>query len=891
MALEVNKKKIDCPWYGPIAIGLPALIGAHDKEGEAPPENEMVFTYKGWDKLVKDMNVTSPEDMLEKGSTDIEAGFNEMLTPHSPMTPEEGAKAAKDFEVVANASFAGLAAAVIGTEAAGMGQLETPAMILPKMPIFAAGLEAAQKIRMVHTEASIIQALKYQALATHQPTIIPPSYLLDAVSMGLISDILYKGQMLYHGYTIERSALMAATNIRIPDLAAILELRRRGLLSDAGATDWLVLSKVPRKTAEAAVQLYKQIPEPYRLVDMAVKGRISPDDFNLGMSWFGIDPTWASKWVQAQTPMLSPDITMTLLRRGIISKGDFVAYMRWNGYGMEQIGNYLQLRDVVPPISDLIRFAVREAFGDHNPDTQYQAMVAQAKKMGLTDEAASWYWYSHWERIPINLMFANYHRGLWNRTKLEQMLKIADIHPDDREDVINVAFNPPSIREQGYGYDVGVYTVDDIVKYRRWGGLSPEDALKAGKAMVAYRTEAERNSVRVEYMYAYGRNKITREAFEQSLKDIGTSPEAIPLWLQRGDLYKERITKEPAMPEQKIVSASEALTAFELGLRDEGWTRDRLKDLGWVQERIDVAIEKEKKVLAEKAKPPAEAAPRKLTITQLTRMFRLQKITKDAFIQELVDIGYTKDDAALLFDIYTYEEPTVVTPRLMTKGDVEEMYSYGVYNIADVHDHYLGLGYSEEDAIDLTLGTAVSVLLPYVRSWYSKGWIDADGVYNELVATGLSADKAEEIAMTIVKYEAPERTAPERDLTKAEIIKGVKNGVLTVAQGVELLMGLGYSQDEANYLLLINKVVVAGDPDSYFEMKQVVEAYKKSLGMKSMEVTPEMIELEKQIKATRAELDKQRKLGVSEDKIGELAVHLAGLESQLRTLVSRAQTK
>jgi hypothetical protein len=391
-------------------------------------------------------------------------------------------------------------------------------------------------------------------------------------------------------------------------------------------------------------------------------------------------------------------------------------------------------------------------------------------------------------------------------------------------------------------------------------------------------------------MYAYGRGSITREQLEGYLLDIGTAPEAIPLWLERADLYKERVTKEPAMPEQRIPSSSEAITAFKLGLRDEAWLRKALKDLLWTDERINLAVEKAKHDIAEEQKPPPEEKPRLLTASQMRQMYLKGLIDKAFMLGVFIETGYKEDDAKLLVEIYTQVEEVVKEYKQMTKSDVEELYAYGVYNIADVHDHYLALGYSEEDAIDLSFGTVVSVLLPYVRSWYSKGWIGAEDVLNELLATGLDRDKAEELAMTIVKYEGPERTAPERDLTKAEIIKGWKTGVLTTGQAVELLMDLGYDENEAYYLIQINRVVAAGDPDSYLEMKQVTQAYKKARGEKAMVIPEEALKIELEMKSVKAELDKLRKEGKDEAKIAELALKLNELEGRMRTVIAKAST-
>jgi len=79
-------------------------------------------------------------------------------------------------------------------------------------------------------------------------------------------------------------------------------------------------------------------------------------------------------------------------------------------------------------------------------------------------------------------------------------------------------------------------------------------------------------------------------------------------------------------------------------------------------------------------------------------------------------------------------------------------------------------------------------------------------------------------------------------------------------------------------------VVEAGDPDSYLEMRKVTELYKKSQGKEAVNITDEWIAADKAVRDKKAEIEKAKEEGASENKLGELAVELARLEVHLRGL-------
>jgi len=67
----------------------------------------------------------------------------------------------------------------------------------------------------------------------------------------------------------------------------------------------------------------------------------------------------------------------------------------------------------------------------------------------------------------------------------------------------------------------------------------------------------------------------------------------------------------------------------------------------------------------------------------------------------------------------------------------------------------------------------------------------------------MSAERVEELIQTKVKAVASEKMAKERDLTMAQIVKGVKKAVISRDEGSSLLQDMGYDPYEATYILAI----------------------------------------------------------------------------------------
>ena len=139
-----------------------------------------------------------------------------------------------------------------------------------------------------------------------------------------------------------------------------------------------------------------------------------------------------------------------------------------------------------------------------------------------------------------------------------------------------------------------------------------------------------------------------------------------------------------------------------------------------------------------------------------------------------------------------------------TRVDVRRWWDMRTIDETELRSIYQRRGYFGKDLENYVVWTKVYVAFPDLIARWSKGWISEEEVRSELTATGMPAERVDELIQTKIKKVAPDRVAGERDLTKTDIYKGVKAGAITRGEAAELLIDLGFDEEEADYLLDIN---------------------------------------------------------------------------------------
>lgn len=211
---------------------------------------------------------------------------------------------------------------------------------------------------------------------------------------------------------------------------------------------------------------------------------------------------------------------------------------------------------------------------------------------------------------------------------------------------------------------------------------------------------------------------------------------------------------------------------------------------------------------------------------------------------------------------------------LPNRIETRMMARYGLVNKEWLVEHLKRIGLHEDYrsiAADFMLAMGIRM---DVSARFSKGWLTADEVRAEIAGFGMSADINDRLYKWIVKNVGPEKVEEERALTKTEIYAGVKKGVISWEQGLELLQDMGYSMDDAQYILEVRVGVLAGSPETYAEFKEWTQRYRKAQGLEAHIPPPELIEAGKVVRQAEIALRDAE----MQNKVGEeLAPYLKAL--------------
>ena len=368
----------------------------------------------------------------------------------------------------------------------------------------------------------------------------------------------------------------------------------------------------------------------------------------------GLIPAYKNWMLKRYRPMI-PGISeaQEMLWRDKLNMNQFRDVVAMYGFRDIYEEGYVELTQSIPPAPDIITMVVREAFVPEMVIQAPEEFAYWMTKRGFAKEWADRYWTAHFVPIALTQAYENLWRGYWTKEDFMRALHIADIHPMWREDIYQVAFRPPGVRELGYGYDTGLYSIEDIIRYRRWGGLAPEDAEKAGTAMVAYRTEAERETLRREALADYVVGLDTEEELRGKLGAIGGRPEIIDLWVARAKYREAR--------DLKLDIIKVAKDQFVKGYIKEDELRQSLIDLGVKGERLEVnVLEAQTRRARYKAEETFEKK-RKLSEAKIAKAWELGLIGDEQYTSALIERDYTEEDAKLLLEIERTPKP--ITPE------------------------------------------------------------------------------------------------------------------------------------------------------------------------------------------------------------------------------------
>jgi hypothetical protein len=271
-------------------------------------------------------------------------------------------------------------------------------------------------------------------------------------------------------------------------------------------------------------------------------GAISQDAVNRQLREQGFDDENITAIWNAAIRLLGDREIIALWLRGELAGGSVEEKLAELGYQPDDVENLKTLGQFIPPVQDIIRMAVREAFTPDAIQTfglhdDFPSQVAEwGEKIGLSREWALNYWAAHWELPSVQMGFSMLHREVIDETELKALMKALDIVPAWRDNLIDISYRVLSRVDVRRMYGLDVLKEDGVLKAYRDLGYNDQDAQSMTEFTIKYVEEADRELAKTEILRAYREGVRSRDWAIGLLTGLGYKPDNAEFYILLEDV-------------------------------------------------------------------------------------------------------------------------------------------------------------------------------------------------------------------------------------------------------------------------------------------------------------------------------------------------------------------
>lgn len=317
--------------------------------------------------------------------------------------------------------------------------------------------------------------------------------------------------------------------------------------------------------------------------------------------------------------------------------------LKMAGWSDERIEVIKELAHIVPPVSDMVRFA---DFGSFDPKIIelwrefYDApdwIKEPMGKAGITGEWADKYWFSHWTqpgRYELGIMrhrdyiddetvknayltqgYSSYWQDLLLKLSWESYTRV-DVRRMYKVGVLDEAGVKRAYRDLGYDDEKAAGLTEFTLKYY----ARPEDAVEEEEEKI-------RDLTRADICDGYRRGILSASESTDLLARLAYTPESIQFYLDREDLKKDQALKD--------AYAANYRRLYVTGRKDDAEVKSELVDLGFLAGEVDELLR-----LWYIERIRRESRPSR---TDLAKFLKKEIITEERWKVEMANLGYADE--------------------------------------------------------------------------------------------------------------------------------------------------------------------------------------------------------------------------------------------------------
>lgn len=577
---------------------------------------------------------------------------------------------------------------------------------------------------------------------------LAPNEAAAAVVRGILGRQAGENEAEASAINSERFSHLIALAGFPPDVSTALELWRREQIDEGDFRRILSQSTLKDEYAEAITGLYRRLLSPEVAASLVAQDALDMDSGLQFASMAGMtDRDFRALVLGGTRPMGAGEI-LDLLNRGEFAEGEAREALSRLGIESRYIAPLLELRNVMPTPSDLIRFLVREVF---SPDVRAQFQldadfpgraVEQGRKIGISEQLMRDYWAAHWDLPSPQQGFAMFHRAIISHEQLATLLRALDVNPFWRDKMIQLAYNLPGRIDLRRMFAEGIIDKDRVYRGYLDLGYDPENARHLTNFAIAQKVAPERDLAKAEILQLFREQEFNRTKARELLTSLRYSEQESDWLLDLAESQRNR--------EKETAVVSVVRSRFLAREIDETEASDRLTKIGIRADRRDFFLDLWTFQRAE--------TPNRLSEAQLRTAYQRGLITEQGYRERLAALGFLADDVDLIV-LMARPAERATTPKTadFTRADI--------------------------------------------LRFYRQGKFDRARAEAELSRKGFDAEEIKLLLNEIDEKTAGESMPKTADLTRADILRFYKTERFTRAQAEAELAILGLDQRERKLLL------------------------------------------------------------------------------------------
>jgi len=445
------------------------------------------------------------------------------------------------------------------------------------------------------------------------------------------------------------------------------------------------------------------IPDEDTLITLTRYKRMKPSEYLEYMGYHGYSTNLSHDLFAAAQRPIDVSRATEIFWRAKIDADAYKQILKENMIRDEHLDFLIELTDLIPPPPDLIQMVVREAFDPAQLVIAPSIFAEYMAKKGFKKEWSDRYWTAHFFRAAIGRIEDRYVRGALTEAELRAWYTLADIHPGDHDHLIGTIYSAPTRLDARFGYATGVYAHADLVRFNRMRRMSPGDADTSARAQELYLLRDEVTKMASVAETDFVDDAIDEAELSADLTALRFSPEeieyrvALAIWKKEMALRRlPRTTVKNVLSDEILRMASAAEQDFVDDVIDESTFRADLKALqftdGEIEYRVSLAIHNREREL------------RRSAISVAKTQYQYDKITEQQLRQQLIDLHVAADRVELIItELSTKKKQTTTETkpekkRRLTETKIATARDLGLIGDDEYVDRLISIDYTSEDA-------------------------------------------------------------------------------------------------------------------------------------------------------------------------------------------------